>query len=83
MESGVAVDPKVRTFRAHHEMDLQRLITRACCIAACTNEGNLELWENEMNAFAAATLALLETAKRVEKKTAGVKPAVVRLTAVS
>ncbi len=76
----MASDPKVRTFRTRHEMELQRLITRACCIVACTNEGNLELWENEMDAFAAAVLSLVATAKRVEKKKLPVThPAIVKL----
>lgn len=61
-------DYKVSAFRAKYEQDLRRLITAACCVAGCINDGNTELEEIEMNDFAGRVLALVERAKRTPRK---------------
>lgn len=58
---------KVHTFRNKFERDLRKLIPVACAIACCTNDGDSETEEVEMNALAAIVLDIAERAKRARK----------------
>ena len=59
-------DYKVSAFRAKYEQDLWKLVAQACCIAGCTNDGNTEMQDAEMNEFAGKILALVDRAKRTQ-----------------
>ena len=62
------VDYKVGAFRAKYEQDLRKLVTLGCCVASCTNDGNAEQEEFEMNDFAGKVLALVERVKRTQRR---------------
>jgi len=59
---------KVHTFRNRFERDLRKLIPVACAIACCTNDGDSETEEAEMNALAGIVLDIADRAKRVNRK---------------
>ena len=61
-------DYKVSFFRSKYEQDLRKMVTQGCCIASCTNDGNAEQEEIEMNEFTKLAMALVERAKRSRKK---------------
>ena len=61
-------DYKVSAFRSKYEQDLRKLVTLGCCVASCTNDGNAEQEEIEMNEFAGKVLALFERAKRKPRR---------------
>ena len=61
-------DYKISAFRSKHEQDLRKLVTLGCCVASCTNDGNAEQEELEMNEFAGKVLALVERAKRGQRR---------------
>jgi hypothetical protein len=58
---------KVHTFRNKFERDLRKIIPVACAIATCTNDGDSETEEAEMNALAAIVLDISERAKKIRK----------------
>jgi hypothetical protein len=64
---GSVVNVKVHTFRNRFERDLRKLIPVACAIAACTNDGDSETEEHEMNALAAIVLDIAERSKKIRK----------------
>ena len=61
-------DYKISAFRSKYEQDLRKLVTLGCCVASCTNDGNAEQEELEMNEFAGKVLALVERAKRGQRR---------------
>ena len=61
-------DYKISAFRSKYEQDLRKLVTLGCCVATCTNDGNAEQEEVEMNEFAGKVLALVERAKRGQRR---------------
>lgn len=75
-------DYKVSAFRSKYEQDLRKLITMGCCVAGCTNDGNTEMEDAEMNAFAGKVLALVERAKKTPRKTQAETSAAGKVTAL-
>ena len=61
---------KVHAFRNKFERDLRKLIPVACAVAVCTNDGDSETEEAEMNVLAAIVLDIAERsrAKRAMKQ---------------
>jgi hypothetical protein len=61
-------DPKIRLFRDKFERDLRKVVTIACAVAACTNDGNGDMEEQEMNALTAVVMDIITRAKRSQRR---------------
>ena len=62
-------DAKVSAFRARHERELRKLVTIGCAVASEAYEGNSEVEETEMDAFARGVMDLAERTRRAPRKT--------------
>ncbi len=61
-------DARVCAFRARYERELRKLISIGCAVAGCTNDGNVEMEDEEMNAFAKGVIDLAERSRRTPRK---------------
>ena len=60
-------DARVSAFRAKHERELRKLVTIGCAVASMAFEGNSEVEETEMNAFAKGVMDLAERTRRISR----------------
>lgn len=59
---------RITALRAQFERELRKLVTIGCAVASCAFDGDSQTEENEMNAFVAGVLDLIDRTKAKRKR---------------